>query len=864
MTNRDPSSELIPVSLPGNSPDASTWEGFVAELRKRQTATARYVIENEIGRGGMGVVHRAFDRDLGRFVALKIVRSDVLGKSHGSDPERTLPRFLEEAQITGQLDHPGIVPVHDIGVDPQGRVFFTMKLVEGEDLRAVFRRVRHGDPGWSLTRALNLMLRICEAVSYAHAKGVVHRDLKPGNVMVGRFGETYVMDWGLARVKDAIVERTFARSARRMASSGDSTQPWTLEGDVVGTPYFMPPEQARGETEKIGPQVDVYAIGAMLYQLIAGKMPFEIPGGSNTPTEVLARVLDGPPDRLETLSPETPAALIAIVEKAMERERENRYPSVIALADDLRAFLEDRVVKAHATGAIAELVTWIRRNRALAAAIAASLAVVAVLSAIFVHFERTNAEQQKKLAAKAQTERERVLRLADVKRLADLRTELETLWPARRELAPAMRDWLKRASELQDRLASHRDTLADLGRQGHVERGDNGSERVVFRDTETEWWYLTLRDLVADIAALCADVPTGATLRSMEQRLALAESIEQRSITEHRAEWDAAIAEIGRKDSLYRGLVIPPQIGLVPLGKDPGSGLLEFVDIATGSLPQRGSDGALRVSEGDGVVFVLLPGGKVAIGAQASDPNGKYFDPMAQADESDTNGVPLELDLDPFFLGKYELTQAQWQRMTGANPSFYAAGQTVGGIALTLTHPVERVSWDDCEATLRHYGFRLPSEAQWEYAARAQTSSPWYSGDDPLILSTFANLSDRYAKEHGGGDWTVDPNLEDGNTVHAPIGRFAPNRFGLHDAMGNVWEWCEDGYALYVAGSEHRRPGDGLCLAGNPASRVVRGGCFSNTPTFARPSFRYRFTPTLREERVGVRVARAIERGDGS
>src|SRR5688500_466293 len=205
----------------------------------------------------MGVVLRVWDEDLRRHLAMKVMLGKGLGTAAGrpSDP-KLLARFLEEAQVTGQLDHPGIVPVHDLGLDAEGRVYFTMKLVKGVTLGEVFDERARGEGGWTQQRVLGLLLKVCEAMSYAHAKGVIHRDLKPANVMVGKFGEVYVMDWGLAKIlgredgKDVRIRPNGAppeggrrRSDRRARPAEmPDTALYTMDGDVLGTPAYMPPE----------------------------------------------------------------------------------------------------------------------------------------------------------------------------------------------------------------------------------------------------------------------------------------------------------------------------------------------------------------------------------------------------------------------------------------------------------------------------------------------------------------------------------------------------------------------------------------------------------------------------------------------
>jgi serine/threonine protein kinase len=256
---------------------------IVERVRSQGYRAGRFRPEHEISRGGQGVVLAAWDETLQRHLAMKVALAEP-GAEGGKTPSSavSLGRFLEEAQVTAQLDHPGIVPVHDLGLDGEGRIYFTMKLVRGRDLRHIFELVRTGEEGWNRTRALDVLLKVCEAMAYAHSKGVIHRDLKPSNVMVGKFGEVYVMDWGLARVlgredrKDIRIQPEATervRSTRHEAADDLDSPLVTMDGDVVGTPAYMPPEQARGDLEAMGPHSDVYAVGAMLYQLLTERMP---------------------------------------------------------------------------------------------------------------------------------------------------------------------------------------------------------------------------------------------------------------------------------------------------------------------------------------------------------------------------------------------------------------------------------------------------------------------------------------------------------------------------------------------------------------------------------------------------------------
>ena len=424
--------------------DSGPSSELLRRLRTHAPKNSRYKLQGEIGRGGMGAVIRVWDEDLRRTLAMKVVLGKEDRASRGATPpvdSKTLGRFLEEAQITGQLDHPGIVPVHELGLGADGQVYFTMRLVKGEDLRTIFQHVESGHEGWSPTRALTVMLKVCEAMAYAHAKGVIHRDLKPANIMVGKYGEVYVMDWGLARVAGAkdlhdvrLKEQPpsptsqSVRTERREERDDTPDSPLvTMDGDVMGTPAYMPPEQARGELAKLGPHSDVYAVGAMLYHLLLVKhieMPYVPKGARVSQHRVLMSVLEEAPKEIAAYDKNVPAPLVAIVEKAMQRELGRRYKDMEELAADLRAYVEGRVVKAYETGTWAETKQWVRRNKPLAASIAAGVLVLLVGIGL-VYRESARANENATLAEQRATEAEQERnRASDQARIADEQREL--------------------------------------------------------------------------------------------------------------------------------------------------------------------------------------------------------------------------------------------------------------------------------------------------------------------------------------------------------------------------------------------------------------------------------------------------------
>lgn len=373
----------------------------------RRAADTRYDRRREIARGGMGKILEVWDGDLRRRLAMKVILGRRKpGATESEVDERRLSRFLEEAQITSQLDHPGIVPVHELGIDAEGRVYFTMQLVEGRDLRRIFELARAEREGWTRTRVISVLIRVCEAMAYAHSKGVVHRDLKPGNIMVGRFGETYVMDWGLAKVlgrpepvaradHDDRDEASRVRTDRSDSASGtdDGDGLRTIDGDIVGTPAYMSPEQARGRMDLICAQSDVYSLGAMMYELLAGQMPYE-PLGDKAPAHViLEAVRNGRPWALAQFDPDLPSELVAICEKAMARDIEDRYADTMDLAEDLRAYIENRTVAAYETGVLYEARKWVERNKPLAASLLAVIVIGLGSIGVFIRQQQLSLER---------------------------------------------------------------------------------------------------------------------------------------------------------------------------------------------------------------------------------------------------------------------------------------------------------------------------------------------------------------------------------------------------------------------------------------------------------------------------------------
>jgi len=349
----------------------------------------RFKILRPHARGGLGEVFVARDRELNREVALKQIQAgfaDVAGHR---------ARFLLEAEITGSLEHPGIVPVYGLGTYADGRPYYAMRFIRGDSLKdavvAFHRefRVPGRDPGaraLAFRRLLQRFIDVCDAVAYAHSRGVLHRDLKPGNVMLGRFGETLLVDWGLAKPLGARELQTDTSEATLRPSSASASTPTEL-GSALGTPAYMSPEQAAGRHNELGPASDVYGLGATLYFLLAGRPPFE---GTDL-AKVLEAVRRGDCPRPRQVDDLIPAALEAVCLKAMALQPGDRYPSPLALSEDVEHWLADEPVSVWREPLATRARRWARRHRpTVAAAAAAALAGVLGLAAVAVVQVRAN------------------------------------------------------------------------------------------------------------------------------------------------------------------------------------------------------------------------------------------------------------------------------------------------------------------------------------------------------------------------------------------------------------------------------------------------------------------------------------------
>lgn len=484
-----------------------------------------YELGKELAKGGMGAILAARDLNIRRDVAMK-----VMLRPNAAD-QKPLLRFIEEAQITGQLEHPGIVPVHQLGVNAEGNLFYTMKLVRGLTLAEIVRGLRKGKTEvleqYPLGRLLNVFVKVCEAMAFAHSRGVIHRDLKPANIMVGEFGEVLVMDWGLGKVLSADrdlhgndadsglsaeqgssaadsvrtsgVRRAPQPSADRtdvdsrvesVRSSGEDESSRTQYGSVLGTPRFMPPEQARGEIEKLDERSDVYSLGAILYNLLTLAKPV----AGETAVETLTAVINGevthPDDQEGVHRPgalphcpagRVPSALSAVVMKALSLKKGDRYESVTSLQRDIEAWQTGFATSAEQAGTWRQVGLFIQRNRGVAAG------VVAVFAALTIGLVATAIQRNRAITAKAEVDQ--------------LYSDLQEEQAATRAAHDAHRAVSRRAAP--EFVANARDLL---GRNQTEEAQAAATTAIALHEELPEAWYVKARlDIDSGDFAAAAD-----------------------------------------------------------------------------------------------------------------------------------------------------------------------------------------------------------------------------------------------------------------------------------------------------------------------------------------------------------------------
>ncbi|MBI2423414.1 MAG: protein kinase [Candidatus Hydrogenedentes bacterium] len=383
-------------------------EEMAGQLRKTvalREAPDRYVTVRMHDEGGMGRVYLVHDAYLDREIALKELRiegedfdSHAPAGSTLAHSQSDTARFLHEAQITARLEHPSIVPIYEVGRRDDGAYYYTMRFVHGRTLRDVIRGEERLE---GRLRLLTHFVTLCQAIAYAHHRGILHRDIKPANIMIGEYGETMVIDWGLATaVANGAARARDGKSASCQDAVPAAATPFSSSNAPLGTPYYMPPEQAAGRLEEVDIRSDVYSLGAVLYEILAGKHPF----GGHTKQEVLDQVLQGDLHPLEQAVPEVPPELAQICRKAMARRPEDRYAKADELAEDIIRYQTGALVQVYKYSFFELLWKHYRRRRTvvnIAAAGILAVLLIAVYSYAQIYRAREREVQQRKAAEQA-------------------------------------------------------------------------------------------------------------------------------------------------------------------------------------------------------------------------------------------------------------------------------------------------------------------------------------------------------------------------------------------------------------------------------------------------------------------------------
>ncbi|MCB9891063.1 MAG: protein kinase [Planctomycetes bacterium] len=849
---------------PPTAPDPS-----LEEWRPRQIGP--YTILKVLGEGGMGTVYLAEQlTPIRRLVALKLIKL-------GQDTKEVLARFDQERQALSLMNHANIAKVFDAGANDDGRPYFVMEYVDG---------IRISDycdgKELSIQDRLRLFLEVCAGIQHAHQKGIIHRDLKPSNILVadvdGR-SVPKIIDFGLAQATEQrLTDQTLL----------------TRQGQWIGTPEYMSPEQAGRGASAVDTRSDIYSLGTVLYELMTGHLPFDsvvlreaglleiqrtiqeveppkpstrIGAQSDFDSELAKRRAMDPLSLRKRLRGD----LDWIIMRAIEKEPSRRYASAGEFAADIDRHLSHKPALAGPPSWVYRTTKFLRRYRIQVAAVAAVvIALIGGLIASVLQYQRaeTNritaeksaehakaqellareqeaaASEAARIAQQRKNEAERSAReayeaskrataslerfnlLAGVARFEKLLQQEELLWPAWPQNLEAFRSWNLEFNRIESQRFDIERAISDIdarmaesyriyGEQLHeltkkYDRFTNPPRENVLnsirsaigslRQSQERAWFETFEQVRTDeflretLVKLLLDIDRkGSTARArIRDRLRWARKIEKISIEDHETAWRAASIRVGRA-RWYRGFSLRPQIGLVPLGPDPDTQLEEFVHLASHDpalpLPKRNTEtGALELQDGHGVIFVLLP-------------------PRAGPDRKLAT---------PIFIGKHEITQGQWFRMTEMQPSVFNE-ETQGIGERANQHPVEYVNYYESLSLLARHGFRLPSEGEWEHAARGVRGRGRRSAPPVSPVSTMSNFDD----------------VTDGWTYTAPVGSFTPNGFGLFDVYGNVSEWCASD-----APESGRAP--------------VLGGAFND------PLVRRLESGNRRSDRIGIRAVRDL------
>lgn len=768
----------------------------------------RYVMLGEIGRGGMGRILKAKDTEIGREVALKVLLSGREAK------ENIIRRFWTEVQATGQLEHPSIIPIHDVGRLPTGELFYVMKKLSGRTLHEILDGLSRGEPRtveeFTRARLLTVFQQIAYAVAFAHDHGVIHRDIKPANIMVGKYGEAILIDWGLAKVLDD-VDQPVPDDAPRVEMVGRYATHETASGTITGTPQYMSPEATRGRPELVGTKSDVYGLGAVLYEVLTLQPPFEDLGFVPTVMKVRSGSLVPPRQRAPHFA--IPEDLEELCLRAMAPESEDR-PHAKELADEIGQILEGARERE-------------RRQREAKGRIRTGRKSMERWQSLKVELQAAESE-----AKRLSKEVPPWANVADKRRiwvLEDRVSELKIEAVGAFEEAEA--DFLRALGEVPDDREA-RSALASLyfARFGEAERArDFESQRyfrsLVGRYDDGVWARVLEGDGSLEIRADREDV---------EVRLAPLETRDRRMVP---VGWRRlGYAPIGRFD-------IPIGSYLLSFSRPGEREILRPVHV--GRTESVEVDLSFRSGQEVGEDFIYVPGGRAILGG---DPiaHGALERRVEDVASFAIARFPVTCDEYLAFLNalarkdldsarrhvpRARAQEGHYWRYDEARRGFVYPEKTPGGHAWIGGLPVNGVSMEDALAyadwrrRLTGERLRLPTENEWEKAARGVDGRffPWGDHFEPTFCKMKQSRNAPYPEPE-------------------PVGTFETDRspYDVRDMAGGVRE---------------------ICLSNDPSDPVpvMRGGCWHDTGLFCRVAFRHVTQPDFVNTGLGFRLAKDLK-----
>jgi len=773
---------------------------------------SRYRIGKEIGRGGMGVVHEAFDRSVGRFVAIKLL------KDPQKKDKRDLMKLVREIQITGQLEHPNIMPIYDVGVLQDNRLFFVMKYIRGKNLLDIVLEMASGnrqvEENYPLRKLVTIFYNVCQAVEFAHSKGVIHRDLKVENVMVGDHGEVLVLDWGLAMIKDFFdsddSEQIVVRSPEKMVRAISVGK--TSNGSVIGTPCYLSPEQARGLVKEVDELTDIFCLGGTLYELLTLTPPYI---GADA-REVIDRAKLGKVELPSSRAYDrlVPLELELICLKAMAPEKKNRYQSVQELMRDINRYLEGAAEKE-------------RREKASEEALSGGLDKLADYYVVKSKYNDLKKETMR-LELNA---RKGGVSYEEKEILWDSQDKLQKLSLEKTALFGQVLRSLQNAFTLNPQNQSPRKALFDVYYDCYIEaENESRLEDALFYKSmlelyadETTIWRL---DGIGEVDLQSEPPGAGVTIEPLaEKRMRLLPTGERYEAGEtpckiklKRGHYVITIKSRGCADAIYPVFVerskkfqiiskllpesdVLPGFALVPAGESTLGG---EDDGTFGALPKH----ALYIPD---FCIQKLP---VTMSEYAEFINDSA---STMSEEQLLDALPQVLGANRPFFKKYD--DGKWNVVdVDDDGDRYSPQWPVFGV--TFNHALAYARWRSIKDGV---DYRLPRYLEREKAGRGCDGRlyPWGNKFDP----EFCHM--RFSRHK-----TSKPQPQD---VGANENDKSP--YGVYDLSGNIRNWCDSWFDS------------------DKTARVIRGGSWSLYDMFCRLKCRASAKPNARDVNTGFRLA---------